>query len=323
MPVYQRMVSYLYEYRGGEKGGNVGYARVEIREEIAKMIVSIRLRRDVSAVCPVEFYYRKGKQAYRIPVGEVRLTGGRAEERLLLSGTGLGLQGLPAAQMGGLRILLPHGLIGSAWDDQNVPLNCEDESERVLSVAEILPEEVESGTMPEMRLELLTELLPEPIPEETSENLAENSPGIPEEEPAEEKPAVEERAVEALPEKPALRQEHFFEKAPRMCPFEDPAITQCVRMEPADLEYLPQEAWVLGSNSFLLHGYYTYGHLILARLRGMGQECTILGVPGLNQSRERFLAHIFGFEHFKPVARAGVEEGEFGYWYMVLPFGEQ
>ena len=103
-----------------------------------------------------------------------------------------------------------------------------------------------------------------------------------------------------------------------MCPFEDATITRCVRIEPAELEYLPREAWVLGSNSFLLHGYYTYGHLILAKLKGMGVESTILGVPGQYQNRERFLAKMFGFEYFKPIG-ASSDEGDFGYWYLFLP----
>ena len=33
MAGYQRMVSYLYEYNRGEKGTNVGYAKLEIRED--------------------------------------------------------------------------------------------------------------------------------------------------------------------------------------------------------------------------------------------------------------------------------------------------
>ena len=73
MAGYQRMVSYLYEYNRGEKGTNVGYAKLEIREDIAKMIVSIRLRSDVTDTCPVGFYYWEGRQAYHVPIGEIKL----------------------------------------------------------------------------------------------------------------------------------------------------------------------------------------------------------------------------------------------------------
>lgn len=113
--------------------------------------------------------------------------------------------------------------------------------------------------------------------------------------------------------------EYFFQNGARMCPFEDGEITSCVRIEPADLEYFPKETWILGSNSFLLHGYYTYGHLILAKKKGMGKDSLIIGVPGVYQNRERFLARLFGFEYFKPISKEGADEGNFGYWYLFLP----
>lgn len=318
MPTYQRMVSYLYEYRGGERGGNVGYVRLEIREDVAKMIFSIRLRRDVTAICPVEFYYWKDGQAYGVPAGDVRMNGGRVEERLLLPGVNMGKQQRPATQMSGLRILLPQGYLGSAWDDELVPMECVEESERAaewrlparLEIAESLPEEeLQVAILPEEELQMA--ILPEEVVGGEMSEMVVPEQGMQE---------VPSEIPNSVPPR-ELTPDYFFHHGPRMCPFEDPAITQCVRMEPSDLEYLPREAWVLGSNSFLLHGYYTYGHLILARMRGMGQECVILGVPGLNQNRERFLARLFGFEQFKPVARPGAGEGEFGYWYMVLPIG--
>jgi len=304
MAGYQRMVSYLYEYREGERGANVGYARLELREDMAKMIISIRMRRDISAVCPVELYCWEGRSARRVEVGQITLTGGRAEDRVLLSGIGE-QYGVDIALMNGMMIRLPEGVIGSAWDEQPVPAEQPVLAEQPAPVDEKQwteqCEEVQEEVQKEENLDLQAAELDQPKVPVGPEDDTEPRPGV--------RLGTEEQTLA-----------YFFEKGTRMCPFEDTTITQCVRIEPADLEYLPREAWVLGSNSFLLHGYYTYGHLILAKLKGMGVESTILGVPGQYQNRERFLAKMFGFEYFKPIG-ASSSEGDFGYWYLFLPEG--
>lgn len=65
-------------------------------------------------------------------------------------------------------------------------------------------------------------------------------------------------------------------------------------------------------NSFLLHGYYNYGHVIIDET---GEEPR-LGVPGNYYEREQMVAAMFGFPDFEP-AREGekVSNGTFGYFY--------
>lgn len=65
-------------------------------------------------------------------------------------------------------------------------------------------------------------------------------------------------------------------------------------------------------NSFLLHGYYNYGHIILDET---GEEPR-LGVPGNYYEREQLVAGMFGFPDFE--AAQDVEKitnGTFGYFY--------
>lgn len=109
--------------------------------------------------------------------------------------------------------------------------------------------------------------------------------------------------------------ENALMKGLRMYPFEDSEVTQCIRMDPQDIGLLPMQYWILANNSFLLHGYYSYRHLILAKRRD-GRY--ILGIPGVNSSREEFMAEMFGFRKFKPVRAHTAQTCEFGYWYIVL-----
>ena len=107
----------------------------------------------------------------------------------------------------------------------------------------------------------------------------------------------------------------IIDKGLRMYPFEDEQGTACIRMEPQDIGMLPMKYWPLANNSFLLHGYYSYRHLILARI---SDGRYILGVPGVNYQREQFMAGMFGFDSFKPVQNHAPTGSEFGYWYMEL-----
>jgi hypothetical protein len=110
----------------------------------------------------------------------------------------------------------------------------------------------------------------------------------------------------------------IYRSYPRMYPFEDNEIAWCVRIEPQDIGLFPVEAWLLGNNSFLLHGYYSYRHLIFARINDKNGFNYILGVPGIYHNREKFMAKMFGFENFKCVKRKAQRTGEFGYWYIPI-----
>jgi len=112
----------------------------------------------------------------------------------------------------------------------------------------------------------------------------------------------------------------IFSSFPRIYPFEDNEITRCVKIEPKDIGALPSDAWIFSNNSFLLHGYYCYHHLIFAEVIDRYGCRYILGVPGIYHSRERFMARMFGFECFKSIRKRELKQGDFGYWYLEVNF---
>lgn len=91
-----------------------------------------------------------------------------------------------------------------------------------------------------------------------------------------------------------------------------------VRLLPEELLRLPKEGRRFAENSFLLHGYYSYRHLLLGRRRKKEQEDYVLLVPGRYGSRDAQLAGLFGFSEFIPaygeMAHAAPLKGCFGYW---------
>lgn len=82
---------------------------------------------------------------------------------------------------------------------------------------------------------------------------------------------------------------------------------------PRDFVVLRQDFQKLVHNSFLLHGYYNYRHLILGRVPARDGWRYYLGVPGNFYEREKMAAEMFGFEAFEgEKEQAG--PGDFGYY---------
>lgn len=86
-------------------------------------------------------------------------------------------------------------------------------------------------------------------------------------------------------------------------------------ISPEDFVILRQEYQGLVRNSFLLHGYYSYNHVLL----GKYPDKYYIGVPGIMHEQERIAAAMFGFIGFE---RAKAPKGhqkdqeQFGYYMM-------
>ena len=90
----------------------------------------------------------------------------------------------------------------------------------------------------------------------------------------------------------------------------------------SEMTCLPRKYWSLANNSFLLHGYHNYNHLLLVEKDGHYW----LGVPGIYDPREARAAELFGFPQFTDSYNKNLEFSEdecndcgtFGYWCRYL-----
>lgn len=101
---------------------------------------------------------------------------------------------------------------------------------------------------------------------------------------------------------------------PKIKPFAWNKEMYCLKIKPGDLSRLPKENWIMGNNSFMLHGYYVYRYLILMQLEQGESKRYILGVPGVYGNRERFMADMFGFREFISINQKRVMQGQKGFW---------
>lgn len=94
------------------------------------------------------------------------------------------------------------------------------------------------------------------------------------------------------------------------------------KIQRSELSCLPRCHWNIANNSFLLHGYHNYNHLLLIEEDGHHW----LGVPGIYDPREARAADLFGFTQFtdsynNQLSLAEDEcssYGRFGYWCRYL-----
>lgn len=98
---------------------------------------------------------------------------------------------------------------------------------------------------------------------------------------------------------------------PKIQPFGD--VREYLSIAPCDFVILSEHYQEMVQNSFLLHGYYNYGHLILTKIKEGIDDNYYLGVPGVYYEREKQAALLFGFEGFEGDGDA-VQDGSFGYY---------
>ena len=85
-----------------------------------------------------------------------------------------------------------------------------------------------------------------------------------------------------------------------------------------ELSRLPRREWRLANNSFLLHGFHNYHHLLYIK----EDENVWIGVPGIFHEKEELAAKAFGFTEFRRMTDVEIELEEeeqncledFGYW---------
>ena len=93
------------------------------------------------------------------------------------------------------------------------------------------------------------------------------------------------------------------------------------RISTADLAQFGEEASVLKSNQFLLKGYVRYHHILAGKVRYAGEERYCIGVPGIYENREKYMAEIYQFPVFLSLTENRMKTGSFGYWLYLLRDG--
>ena len=297
----QRFVTYIYAYENNNKNQNVGFAKVDIRGDYCQVEIHLKRTGYTNVKCPVYLFVRENEVIVGVEIGEIALVNGCGDFVRQLNCNGVGETPYCMKDMKGILIFLDDTVMfASQWDEKAIYREnfkpYEETKEIPVEQAEDAAEEPEeSGQMEKLQVESVQ---------------AQQS--------------GEQQTEELQPE--AQRSGDMWmdlwEKLNGMYGaknlFENMPEISGIHMELKDLRELPKKYWYLGSNSFLLHGFFNYRHLLLGKMENESGRKWFIGVPGIYQNQEKVLAAVFGFPEFRQEKDTGVKTGQFGYWYRFM-----
>lgn len=331
MSEYRRFFSYIYAYEQNQKTSNAGFAKIEMRGAVTTIELHIRgIATHTPAAC-LYLFVRSEDAILGFPLGDVPFSGGTADRRFTLSQPKLGESSYRIPDAAGILLFADDNIcFVSQWDEAPIDWNSfriykpEDapapERNDVLTGIPA-PEPKPAAEAPEENVIQSTELA-QPQPMQAVFAAVTNPPS---EKPADrtfdENPVPEEAFSESTPPAAQGSWEETWRQLtnalPLMHPFSNENI-HCVRVELKDLRLLPPSNWHLCNNSFLLHAFFTYRHLIFGEIPSAKEHKWFIGVPGIRYRQEHVLAAIFGFSDFLPDKESSDADAPFGYWVVSM-----
>ena len=339
MADYKRLVSYIYSYSGGVRDKNVGFAKAEVRNGQFKLAVSLKgVYTDTPEVFGVYFMVDKEKSqtgAFSLlKIGTVMVNQGIGQYQDILNPSNINQSQYTFDEVSGIAVAREDNrfyMMFSLWEDcaldssavkfledgykkpgaERVPEETAElkETEEAEEAEEELSDRSESGS--EVEAEILKAC--QAADEDTVTC-----------EPEEADLAQEIKVMEStIPEKvqPCKKDgfEAVFDNADFIDAFDDDYYYDCVEVSPETLKKLPIEDEAVINNSFLVHGYFNFRHILFGRVRENDNNTRyFIGVPGMYCNRERFMASMFGFNNFKKSHRSDYTNPYFGYWYQEI-----
>ncbi len=321
MGEYRRFVAYVYEYRKGKKEENCGFVKVESWGERCTMELHLQCPGILAGTeCKSYAFVREEKKMRGILLGSCKTEANGVSHILETSPRNIGGQRVALEELGGMVFLTELGaFFGTEWDDiEIIPEMFEEFPEKDSPEKEM--EEEQEETLKETTDkkskkgagEEAEKVLPEQGERETEmreeSSHKENAAGA-EVSEQNELPTEEENVTAT-----EVQQERHMPGEP-YTPFEDGDFFNCRKIKPGDLPCFSRKNCPLRQNRFLLYGYYNFGHLLLCT-KESGQQ--ILGVPGIYDQQERFMANMFGFPFFRKSREIQVPGRQGGYWYRLI-----
>lgn len=325
MTGYQRFVAYVYEYKKEKKGENRGFVKVESKAGKCRMDIQLRCQGMTEGIACRVFGFIREKQGLKgILLWETQTVRDGVKSSREFKSETLGGKPYRLEDFGGMVLLLPEGgFYGTEWDD--LPIKPESFWEEGETEQDTGKEENQTTEQQEELPAQQKMIRQEGREEREQEELAsEAGETVREEENKEE--SKERNKKDTLAEDTGW-ETAFQVEAAQICEkevydsteypaFTDGEILHCRKIEPGEFRYLNRRDWPLRNNRFLQYGYYHFGYLIIGKMRESGKY--ILGVPGVYDQQERFMANMFGFPHFKVSKTVQVPEGKGGYWYRLI-----
>ena len=290
---YDRRIKYLDYLENGERVRGCGFARLELRDSHLIMELNVRgLRCAEGLACDVVLCSRVQEAA----VGKITFYSGEGKFRHECHVENeIGKTGIAYQELSEIRIRVGEGrLVSCAFREnerESAELSSAEQRKAVETAVQCADKECGEAEAVQQREN----------PQEVKRIKPEN------------------RQERNLPEPAAVMtlQEDKWRQLCTVYPHVNPVgdEREYLSVGPADFVLFSADSYRAANNSFLLHGFYNYGHLILTRVERKGEILYYLGVPGNYFEREKQVAVMFGFESFE-CAQEPAQASDFGYYMM-------
>lgn len=310
MYFFDKKVIYLvWKMQEGQARG-VGTVRLLAMDDVCRIEVTITGCGRVQGRYPV--YAISGD--LKSLLGEIILNKGKGNLYLKCKTNAIGHMAFPYGQVTGLHIdLKTEGCMEQKW----LPLQ-EQAAESQMMVKKQAEEEKAKKTLEETVKQIVEEEAEQVI--ERPVSILEPDVEEKETKTLEKTEKIETKKEEKKDVKPPKKEafQLYPNKWKQLCaiypivhPFGDGRAY--LSIEPRDFVVLQERYQPMVQNSFLLHGFYYYKHLLLGRHRQGKNIQYYLGVPGVFYEKEKAAAIFYGFESFEGVV-SPASEGSFGYY---------
>ena len=287
---YEKRIVYFDLIENEEKIGNAGFAKIIIQNGQMRLTLNIKGLHKAETIRGEIMLLQMGAS---VLLDFLQLKNGKCTYSCLFTKEMLQEKNVDINNVYGMRIRINEVCyLKALWEKEPVPVTEKREKEDMLpTVLSESKEETEVSAVPsESKAEIEVSAMPE-----AEKNCYQNAEQI-----------VDDKWKQL---------ERIF---PHLHPFGDER--EYLSITPKDFIVLTKEFQCLANNSFLLHGYYNYRHIILGKIipRKNGRceeesERYYLGVPGVYYEREKAVALMFGFESFE-CAKEPAQTGTFGYY---------
>ncbi len=312
---YDKKIVYLDYLERGEKIKNGGHLKWEAKENVSRVEIHIRglyptdtLQGEIRLISFDESF----------PADNIMLHFGVGDYVAQWDNQNLAETKLTLNECDGVMIRLSENrMLTGQWrkreketkteaviEEKNVPEVIVVKEEEPEQIVDIVPEE-----MVEEAKETVEEIVKEEMPKTKETNNETNKEINNETNKETNKEAIKETNKETVLVSDKWEQLNCY--YPKIHPFGDKR--EYLSITPRDFVVLSGKYHNLVHNSFLLHGYYNYGHVVLTKLKEGQEDVYYIGVPGVYFDREKQAALMFGFEGFETDSDK-VTDGGFGYY---------
>lgn len=292
----ERFITYMYAYENRTKGRNVGFVKVECRKDTCALEIHIRNLGRFSGKCRT--YLLMDENVIGVELGNMIISYGQGQAIYYFDRNDIEQSGYRLEQVKAVRVECgSQEFLASCWSEEAGNWIAQDISAFMKS------ENMQADNVVNSNMAQLNNVADQNTNGKQNNNMPHNS--------------VYNLARANQQESNAqFNPGYYNSESGNLSQLENTASQspqpQIDRIDLADIRRLFPTKQYYANNSFVIHGFMNYSHLIVKT----EDNKKYLGVPGIYEKPEEMMAKLFGFTEFvdEKTHSESQTEGAFGYW---------